>query len=151
MKLLFIFLRITSKTKYKEYNKQNIHTNKLIFKQLKKLTVMKTIEIEGMKLIKLKPEKSNYCGKSIKRDRYISEDRKFYITFGLCESYHYYDEHTKVFIGNENHKAVLLNKLYHKGSYHAYPIYSINSAIKKIKELNINPEFVIEIDQSHFA
>ena len=105
---------------------------------------MKTIKIENTKLIKLKNKEFFYCDKKFKQERYLTEDRKIFITSDYGFNY------CMVYIADISGKGQLCYDLYHKGNYSSYPIYDINSAIKKIQESNLVTEYVFNVHESQY-
>lgn len=95
--------------------------------------------------IKLKDDKFIYINKTYTQLRYISKDRKFYVTTDEMR-------YTMVYVAKSDGsgKVEIVYDLYHEGRYSAYPIYGIESAIEKINKLGLKPEFKIGINKSHF-
>jgi len=96
-----------------------------------------------MKLIELKSDSFYYCGKSYNQERFISKDKKFYFTRDGID-------YVKAYKANSEGKAELIHEIYKEENPSKNPIYMFEDAINKIKELNINSDFELLIDNSHF-
>lgn len=85
---------------------------------LKDFTKLKDVKFNG----------SRYGKKNFIEKRYISKDKKFYISSDNGFNY------TLVYIANNEGKGLLLDELYKHGNYSSYPIYTVEQAIEKLNK-----------------
>ena len=97
-----------------------------------------------MKLIKLKDEKFEYCGVTYIQKRYVSENKKILIVSDGCD-------YVKIYTAQADGKAIFNDKIYYKGNYNSYPVYTIEDAIRLIKKYNITSEFELKINESQYS
>ena len=100
---------------------------------------------------KLKPEKFEYVkgfdkskpnSKIYKKERWISSDNKIFITRDPISF-------VRVYKASKEGKGSLISELYHKGLPSSYSIYSLEDAIKKIRELKIEFPYEFKVNLSH--
>jgi len=95
-----------------------------------------------MKLLQLKDEAFYYCDKKYVVKRYVTPDFKFLFTTDSLD-------YCKAYKANEEGKGELINEIYHKLSYHSYPIYELKEIVEKVIGI-IDTPFTLKINQSQF-
>ena len=103
---------------------------------------MKTYAVKDFTV--LKDEKFTYCGKSYCAKRYLSKDKKWFVSSD--SGFHY----TMVYTATEEGKGVLEYDLYHQGNYSSYPIYTFESAIEKINKFQKETPYEFAVHESQF-
>lgn len=97
-----------------------------------------------IKLQQIKCEPFIYINKKYEVEGWITEDRKFFFKIDKLD-------YVKVYKANASGKGELIYELYHNDSPYAYPIYTLEQAVKKLYDSGIDTKYILKINPTRIG